>query len=131
MMKVPENKQQLPLPHLLSLLCLLFCLGLPVYAQSWYDDARNLVSRTQEDLRHAEDFTKGKKDERERIGNAQKHLSEFDRALSRNKFDKGKLDEAIEDIKDVIDHNTLAVEDRDALTRDIESLRRMRATRGK
>ena len=110
----------------LATLCLI-CIGLPAYTQTRYDAARDLVARTQEDLRRAADFTKVKKDERERVENAQKHLSDFDRGLTRNKFDKDKLNDAIEDLKNVVEHNTLGGEDRDALTRDLGDLRAMRA----
>jgi hypothetical protein len=105
----------------------LICTGLPAYTQTRYDAARDLVARTQEDLRRAADFTSVKKDERERIVNTQKHLSDFDRGLTRHKFDKDKLNDAIEDLKNVVEHNTLGGEDRDALTRDLGDLRAMRA----
>lgn len=110
-----------------------FALGtsLPVTAQDRYDRARDLIARTQEDLRRIADLTREKKDERERIDNVQKHLSEFDRELSKNKFDKDKLDTAIDDLKNLVEHNTLAVEDRDLLNRDLEELRQMRSIRGK
>jgi hypothetical protein len=68
--------------------------------------------------------------ERERYDNAMKHLSEFDRDLSRNKFDKGKLDEAIEDVKNVVEHNTLEPGLRDALSQDLSDLRALRERRG-
>jgi len=105
----------------------LLCPGLSAYGQGRYDAMRDLVARTQEDLRHAADFTEVKKDERERIMNVQKHLSDFDRSLTKNKFDKDKLNDAIDDLKNVVEHNTLASEDRDALSRDLGDLRAMRA----
>ena len=100
--------------------------GLPTQAQGRYEEARTLVMRTQEDLKRAEGFTREKKDERERIENALRRLSDFDRSLSKNKFDKDRLNEAIEDLKNMIDHNTLAVEDRDALRQDLQDLRALR-----
>lgn len=109
------------------LLAFLSGAGVTAYTQGRYDNARDLVSRTQEDLRRSAGFTNLKKDERERIENVQKHLSDFDRSLAKNKFDKDKLNEAIDDLKNVVEHNTLAVEDRDALTRDLQDLRTMRA----
>jgi hypothetical protein len=130
-MKVSADRQHSFLLHIAFPFCILICMGLPAYAQGRYDNARDLVSRTQEDLRRVANITREKKDERERIDNTQRHLSQFDRALSRNKFDKDKLDKAIEDLKNVLDHNTLTVEDRDLLNRDIEDLRRMRSDRGR
>ena len=130
-MKVSANRRHSFPLKIAFLFCILIYMGLPGYAQGRYDNARDLISRTQEDLRHAVVLTSEKKDERVRIDNTQRHLSQFDRALSRNKFDKDKLDAAIDDLKNVIDHNTLAVEDRDLLKRDLEDLRRMRAERGR
>src|SRR5262245_8895163 len=130
-MKVSASRPQSFPPQIAFLFCILICMGLPVYAQGRYDNTRDLISRTQEDLRHAAVLTREKKDERVRIDNTQRHLSQFDRALSRNKFDKDKLDSAIDDLKNVIEHNTLVVEDRDLLNRDLDDLRRMRSERGR
>jgi hypothetical protein len=101
-----------------------------VYAQGRHGAARSLVDRVQKNLRHSEDFTPPNEKERERYHNAQHHLSEFDQKLSEGKFDKDKLDEAIDDVKNVVEHNTLSAEDRDKLTRDLGELRELRRTRG-
>jgi len=90
------------------------------------DRERNLIDRTQDDLRRAADFERHNGKETSRYENAQKHLSDFDRELTRGHFDKGRLDDAIGDMKDVMDHNTLAPEARDALQRDLGDLRGMR-----
>lgn len=100
------------------------------YAQGRHGAARSLVDRVQKNLRHSEDFTPPNEKERERYHNAQHHLSEFDQKLSDGKFDKDKLDEAIDDVKNVVEHNTLSAEDRDKLTRDLGELRELRRTRG-
>ncbi len=94
-----------------------------------YDKARDLVSRVQADLQRAADFTRNNEKERERYHNVQNHLSEFDRELRGNKFDKGKLDAAIDDLKNVVKNNTLESHDRDALAADLSDLRTMRDTR--
>jgi hypothetical protein len=106
------------------------------YAQSAeFPEARNLVQRVQEDMRRAADFARGapniKKDRKqiERWDNAQRSMSNFDKNLSRGKFDKGELDAAINDLKNVVDHNTLSSEDRDILNRDLGELRQFRANR--
>jgi len=130
-MKVSANRRDSFPLQIAFLFCVLICAGLPGYAQGRFDYARDLISRTQEDLKHAAVLTRDKKYERTRIDNTQRHLSQFDRALSRNKFDKDKLDAAIDDLNNVIEHNTLAVEDRDLLNRDIVDLRRMRSERGR
>jgi len=90
-------------------------------------DARATVDRAQNDLRRAEDFERRKGKEVSRYDNAQKHLSEFDRNMTRGHFDKDKLDTAIDDVKNVVEHNTLNPEDRDALSADLRDLRVMRA----
>jgi len=94
-----------------------------------FDRARDLVSRVQNDLQKAADFTRTKEKERSRYENVQHHLSEFDRDLSHDHFDKGKLDAAIDNLKDVVKNNTLESHDRDALATDLSDLRTLRDTR--
>ena len=101
-------------------------LGLPLLSQ---DGARDLVDRVQRDLQRAAEFTRNREKERERYHNAQVHLSEFDRELRRGHWEKGKLDDAIDDLKNVVKNNTLESRDRDALAADLEDLRRMRDSR--
>jgi hypothetical protein len=94
-----------------------------------YDRARDLVSRVQSDLQRAEDFTRTNEKERNRYENVQHHLSEFDRELRRDHFDKGKLDDTIDNLKDVVKQNTLESHDRDALAADLSDLRTLRDVR--
>jgi hypothetical protein len=109
----------------------LFGLMLPARAQdNLYSNARSLVDRVQNDLRHASRMIRDKAKERERIDNAQHHLSEFDKDLARNKFDKDKLDASIDDVKNVVENNTLEPRARDILTQDLSDLRNLRQTRG-
>lgn len=97
------------------------------YENDW-GDIRGLVDRTQADLRAAGDIQHGQK-ERDRYKHAQRALSTFDRHLSKGRFDKDKLDDAISDIQSVLDHNTLQASSRDALVRDVADLRAARARR--
>jgi hypothetical protein len=99
-----------------------------------YADARDMVARVQTDLQRASDFARSgnaivKKDEKqiERYRNAQRSASNFDRQLSKGKFDKGDLDSLINDLKNVVEHNTLQSQDRDALTADLRDLRDLRS----
>ena len=62
-----------------------------------------------------------------RYENAQRHLSDFDREMTKGHFDKDKLDTAIDDVKNVVEHNTLDSDARDALRRDLGDLRDVRA----
>jgi hypothetical protein len=94
-----------------------------------FDRARDLVARVQDDLQRAADFTRSNEKERSRYENLQHHLSEFDRDLRRDHFDKGKLDAAIDDLKIVVRKNTLEGRDRDALATDLSDLRTLRDLR--
>src|ERR1700748_1881024 len=107
---------------------ILIAAGLLTVGAAWSQslDTRATVDRTQTDLRRAEDFERQHGKEVTRYDNAQKHLSEFDRDFTRGHFDKGKLNTAIDDLKNVVDHNTLDPRDRDALTADLRDLRVMR-----
>ncbi len=114
------------LPAILLILCL--C---PVAAQAQYDRrdddrygrrergpyarARALVGRVQRNLERAQRFTRARGRQRERYENAQRHLSQFDARLARGDFDKDKLDTAIDDVKNVVENNTLPPRARDEL----------------
>jgi hypothetical protein len=102
--------------------------GVAVFADA-HRSARDLVERVQDDLQRAADFTRNNDKERERYHNVQHHLSDFDRELRRDHFDKDKLDTAIEDLKNVVKNNTLESHDRDALAADLSELRTLRDTR--
>jgi hypothetical protein len=84
---------------------------------------RDLVDRTQNDLRMAQETQHNKGDQRERYEHAQGHLSTFDRKLTKGHFDKGELDKSIDSLKDILDHNVLQASSRDALLRDMEDLK--------
>jgi hypothetical protein len=68
--------------------------------------------------------------ERSRFDNAIRHLSEFDNRYDRGHFDKGKLDDAIGDVQNVVDHNPLDERGRRILWDDLSALRSFRANRG-
>jgi hypothetical protein len=92
-------------------------------------DTRALVDQTQNDLRNAVEFERHKGKEVSRYENAERHLSDFDREYRKGHFDKGKLDTAIDDLKNVVEHNTLDPRARDTLMDDLQDLRMMRADR--
>jgi hypothetical protein len=118
-----------------SLLILLLTVGLCSAQNIPYPAARDLIARVQNHLKKAAEFgnngdiKKVKRDEKEieRYRNAQHKASEFDRHLSNGKYDKGELDSLIGDLKNILDHNTLESQDRDALTDDIRDLREFRS----
>ncbi|MDP8980549.1 MAG: hypothetical protein M3O35_08170 [Acidobacteriota bacterium] len=94
-----------------------------------YGRARDLVARVQTDLDRAAEFVRNNEKERERYHNVQHKLSEFDRELRNGHFEKGKLDDAIDDLKNVVKNNTLESRDRDILATDLSDLRTLRDTR--
>jgi len=102
--------------------------GFTAFGQD-FGRARDLVDRIQEDLRRAAEFTRTNEKERVRYQNVQHHLSEFDRDLRRDHWDKGKLDEAIDNLKSVVQNNTLEGRERDALAADLSDLRTLRDIR--
>jgi hypothetical protein len=90
--------------------------------------ARRLISRTQNDVQQAASFAAGgSKSDREHYDAALKHLSDFDRDLTRSRFNKGRLDDSIGDVQRILDHNTLNARGRNLLQRDVVALRRLRA----
>ena len=84
---------------------------------------RQLIDRTQSDLKVAADSEHPKGDERKRYNDAQGHLSTFDRHLTKGKFDKGELDKSIDNIKAILDKNVLQARTRDALLQDLTDLK--------
>ncbi len=96
-----------------------------------YGRARGLVGRVMRDLERAERMAPVAGKQKERYENAQRHLSQFDESLSRGDFDKDKLDEAIEDVHNVVKNNVLSPRSRDQLRDDLDALRSMRAARGR
>jgi hypothetical protein len=59
-----------------------------------------------------------------------KNLREFDERLARGKFDNGKLDKAIGNLAHLADSDRIRGREREMLRRDLDDLRRFRATRG-
>ena len=98
-----------------------------MHAQRDWDRARSLVSQSNHDLSQISEIATMSGREREPYDNALHHLSEFDQGLAHSRFDKGKLDDAINDIDNVCKNNTLAPGERDVLLGDLRRLRDLRA----
>ena len=64
----------------------------------------------------------------ERYDNAMRHLSEFAERWQHGHFDRDKLDRAIDDVKNVANHNPMDGRARDILNRDLSDLRNFRAS---
>ena len=93
--------------------------------RSW-EQAREVIARTMEDLRHIDRRDSSSGDDRERYEKAMRSLSDFDRSVSEGHFDKGKLDEAIEQVDRVMHSKMLDPRERDRVTDDLRDLRRLR-----
>jgi sialic acid synthase SpsE len=87
-----------------------------------YADLRSLVDKTQTDLREASELAHGSK-QNDRYHKAQDHLSKLDRSLSHHKYSKGEMNDSIDEIKSILDHNTLQARTRDALAHDLVELK--------
>ena len=88
---------------------------------------RRPVEITIHDLEEVSSHSRSDGRERERYGNAIRHLHEFGERLHEGGgFDKSKLDQAIGDVQSVIDHNHLSPMAHDRLFRDVTELRRLR-----
>jgi hypothetical protein len=111
---------------LLCSIALLFGASSFVLAQG-SGDLRGLIDRTQADLHRAADFELHAHKQIDRYQSAETRLSDFDRDYTRGHFDKGKLDNSIDAVKSVVDHNTLNPDLRDALETDLRDLRMVRA----
>jgi len=86
---------------------------------------RGLVERTQNDLRRAEGVERKQGKQVDRYEHAQRNLSDFDRRMTDGHFDKDKLNNVIEEVKDVVDHNTLQPNLQNALKNDLMDLKQM------
>ena len=110
----------------------LLCMCLPAISQDRDRDRgrdnepHGLVARVQDHLMRAERTTRARGRERDRYENARKHLADFDQGLSRRQFDKGRLDTAIDDVKNVVDGNPLSFDAKQELSRDLAELRELR-----
>jgi uncharacterized membrane protein YccC len=87
-----------------------------------FSDLRSLVDKTQSDLRNASDLQHGNK-QNDRYHKAQDHLSRLDKSLAHGKYNKGALNDSIDGVKSILDHNTLQASSRDALARDLTELK--------
>lgn len=89
---------------------------------------RRPVEVTLHDLNQIEQQSPYDRRQRERYDNAIHHLHEFgDRLHEGGYFDKDKLNQSINDLQSVIDHNRMSNRSHDILMRDVTELRELRA----
>lgn len=84
---------------------------------------RSLIQRTQNDLNMAQRLEPNNEDANERYQHVQKHLSNFDRKLTRGKFDKDQLSDVIGDLKQILEKNNLQVSSRNEIAHDLAQFR--------
>jgi hypothetical protein len=89
---------------------------------------RRPIDATLQDLREVREHNPPRGDDnRRRYENAFRNLSQFkERLREGGVFDKGKLDEAIQNVHSVVDHCPMGDRGRDILSRDLEHLRDLR-----
>ena len=88
---------------------------------------RRPIEATMQDLHQVAERHHYEGRDRERIENAERHLHQFaERLHEGGGFDKDKLDQAIEDVQNVVDNNRMGPEGHERLQRDANELRRLR-----
>ncbi|PWU08590.1 MAG: hypothetical protein C5B51_07610 [Terriglobia bacterium] len=90
----------------------------------------NLINRVMSDLDQAARRAHLDGHEAKHFDEVARSLQEFDAQLSRGKFDSGKLDHAIDNLKHLVEAERVRGRDRDMLARDMNDLRALRASRG-
>jgi hypothetical protein len=90
----------------------------------------DIIGRTMSDLNRAGMWARHDKHDRKRVDHAQRELMKFQDKWARGKFDSHPLDEAIDEMKDLVGSNHVSPRDREMLMRDVEGLRAFRASGG-
>ncbi len=93
-------------------------------------DRGDAVQRTLYDLDRAYSNSRTDHHERGKFEEARRNLMAFQDHWSRGDFDKGKLDEAIENVHHLADSHHLDPRDRRVLEQDLFALRDFRSNRG-
>jgi ABC-type uncharacterized transport system YnjBCD ATPase subunit len=98
-----------------------------------YEDAHAAVQTTLDDLDHVinQDPEHDTGQARARIVSARKSLSEFDRSLSNNKFNRRSLKSAMNNIRMVVNKNPVGAKERDGLLADLYNLSHLHSVSGK
>ncbi len=109
--------------------------GWQILNAQWYPQAGNYqrqstspADRTVDDLRQVAERNAFSRGERDRFSHAIEHLSEFSGKLSAGRFDRGKLDHGINDVRDVMQRNRIDPRGREILNSDLNELMRYRSS---
>ena len=122
-MKIRGLVRQIAVPTLVF--SALTALGGVAFGQD-YGLALNMVARVQSDVGRVATYSNITEKQRMRYDNLERRLSQVDYDLNRNRFDKGKLSDAINDLKGIIQNNPMDTPDRDRLVHDLADLRTLR-----
>ena len=90
----------------------------------------SLIERIVADINRAASRARLDGHEVRHFDEAASKLQEFEGRWANGKFDTGKLDKAIDNMRHLADADRLNARDRDMLARDIDELRQFRSTRG-
>ena len=91
---------------------------------------RDIIGRTMSDLSRVGAYSGYDHHNRKRVDHAQRELMKFQEKWARGGFDSHPLDEAIDEMKDLVRSDHVGPRERIVLMRDIEGLRDFRANRG-
>jgi hypothetical protein len=108
--------------------------GWQVLQAQWYPQAGNYqrqpaspADRTIEDLRQVAQRNTFSHGEHERFDHAIEHLSQFSGKLYAGRFDHGRLDRGIDDMRNVLQRNRIDPRGREILSNDLNELLRYRS----
>jgi hypothetical protein len=90
-----------------------------------------LIDRVLRDLDRARSDREAERHEHNRFDQARRNLLRFEDNWSRGRFDKDRLDGAIDDLHHLSASDHLRRRDRDILARDMQALRDFRASAGR
>jgi hypothetical protein len=91
---------------------------------------QNTVDQVLQDLNRASQRTRMDSRDFNRVTDISRTLQQFQFKWAQGKFDKGKLDHAIETLQHLADSNRLPQQERSMFYNDANNLRQFRATRG-
>ena len=90
----------------------------------------SLIGRVLTDLAVAVRNARMDRHERKHFDDAAERLQEFEHRWAQGKFDRGRLDKAIQSIEHLVDADQVRGRDRAMLARDLQDLRQFRASGG-
>lgn len=90
----------------------------------------NVVSRVISDLERSRSYRRVNDHDRKHYEKAREELQRFQSSWANGKFDTGRLDKAIDNLKDLAQSDRVDPRERQIFARDIEDLRQFRASRG-